>query len=95
MARDLYYKNSKVKEIYLTEGEIPDSKYLLMVYEDGFLVMKWCYEDLVEVQPNPILTKVGRKMILEYGQPNLFSIRQRLPFQDEQGNLDDRWEKVL
>jgi hypothetical protein len=32
---------------------------------------------------------------LEFGEPNLFSIRQRMTFQDEQGNLDERWEKVM
>ena len=88
-------KDSKVKEIYLTDGETVNSKYLLFVYDNGSLVMKWCYEDIVEIQANPTLTKVGRKMILEFGEPNLFSIRQRMTFQDEQGNLDERWEKVM
>jgi hypothetical protein len=89
------YNGSKVKEIYLTDGEIPNSKYILMIHEDGYLVMKWCYEDLTELQPNPILVKVGRRMILEYGEPNLFNIKQRIGFQDEQGKLEERWEKVL
>ncbi len=88
-------KDSKVNEIYMTDGEMNNSKYLLFVYDNGDLVMKWCYEDIVEIQINPILTKIGRRMLLEYGEPNLFSIRQRLPFQDEQGNLDEIWEKVM
>jgi hypothetical protein len=88
-------KDSKVKEIYLADAEMVNAKYLLFVYEDGSLIMKWCYEDIVEVQANPILTKVGRKMILEYGEPNIFNLRQRMAFQDEQGNLDERWEKVV
>lgn len=88
-------KDSKVKEIYLANGEVVDSKLLLLVYENGDIVLKWCYEDLVEVQANPTLTKVGRRMILEYGEPNIFNLRQRMTFQDEQGNLDERWEKVL
>jgi hypothetical protein len=91
----ILYNNSKVKEIYLTDGEIKNSKYLLMVHEDGYLVMKWCYEDLIEVQPNPSLIKVGRKMVLEYGEPNLFNIKQRIAFQDEQGKLESRWEKIM
>ena len=39
--------------------------------------------------------KVGRKMFLEYGEPNLFMIRERMPFQDEMGNLEKVWEKVM
>ena len=88
-------QDSKVKEIYLTHAEIKDSKYLLFVYDNGSIVLKWCYEDIVEIQPNPILEKVGKKMILEYGEPNLFFFFYSLPFQDEQGNLDERWEKVI
>ena len=88
-------KDSKVKEIYLANGEVVGSKLLLLIYENGDIVLKWCYEDLVEVQANPTLTKVGRRMILEYGEPNIFNLRQRMTFQDEQGNLDERWEKVL
>lgn len=88
-------KDSKVKEIYLANGEVVGSKLLLLVYENGDIVLKWCYEDLVEVQANPTLTKVGRRMILEYGEPNIFNLRQRMTFQDEQGNLDERWEKIM
>ena len=88
-------KDSKVTEIYLADGEVTNSKLLLLIYENGDIVLKWCYEDLVEVQSNPTLTKIGRRMILEYGEPNIFNLRQRMTFQDEQGNLDERWEKVL
>ena len=88
-------KDSKVKEIYLANGEVVGSKLLLLIYENGDIVLKWCYEDLVEVQANPTLTKVGRRMILEYGEPNIFNLRQRMTFQDEQGNLDERWEKIM
>lgn len=88
-------KDNKVKEIYLSDGEVKGSKNLLLVYDDGYLVLKWCYEDLIETQVNPILSKVGKKMILEYGEPNLFNLRQRIPFQDELGNLDGRWEKIM
>ena len=88
-------KDSKVKEIYLANGEVVGSKLLLLIYENGDIVLKWCYEDLVEVQSNPTLTKIGRRMILEYGEPNVFNLRQRMTFQDEQGNLDERWEKIM
>lgn len=93
MARILH-KNSTVKEIYLADGNIENSKYIMLVFEDGYIGLEWCYEDIIEIQPNPCLTKVGRKMILEYGEPNLFQQKQRLPFQDEQGNLEQIWEKI-
>lgn len=88
-------KDSKVKEIYLADGNVVSSKLLLLIYENGDIVLKWCYEDLVEVQVNPTLSKVGKRMILEYGEPNIFNLRQKMPFQDEQGNLEDIWEKVM
>ena len=88
-------KNNKIKEVYLTDGNIQHSKYLLFVYDNGTLVLKWCWGDVVEIQANPTLTKIGRKMILEYGEANLFGIRQRKPFQDEQGKLESIWEKFM
>ena len=94
MAQILQNKG-KAKEIYLADAEIKDAKYILLVYEDGSIVLKWCYEDIVEVQVNPTLTKVGRKMILEFGEPNLFQQRERIAFQDEQGKLEDSWKKIM
>ena len=88
-------KDSKVKEIYLADGEIVNSKLILFIYENGDVLLEWCYEDLIEVQANPTLNKVGRRMILEYGESNIFNLRQRMTFQDEQGNLDERWEKIM
>jgi hypothetical protein len=85
----------RAKEIYLADAEIKDSKYILLVFEDGSIKLEWCYEDLIEIQVNPVLTKLGRRMILEFGEPNLFNLRERKPFQDEQGNLDSMWEKIM
>jgi hypothetical protein len=87
--------NDMVTEMYISNGDIVGSKNLLMVHKNGDLEFKWCYEDIVETQANPCLVKVGRKMMLEYGEPNLFDLRQKLPFQDEQGNLDSSWEKIM
>lgn len=87
--------DSKVSEIYLADAEIPDSKHLLLIHENGTLELKWCYEDIIEVQIKPTLSQVGKKTILEYGEPNLFSQRQRLPFKNEQGKLDEIWEKIM
>jgi hypothetical protein len=85
----------KVNEIYVSDSDVVDSKNILLVYDDGHLELKWCYEDYVEKQENPSLVKVGRSMKLEYGEANLFGTRQMLPFQDEQGKLEKMWEKIL
>ena len=94
MAQDLHDKG-KVTEIYLANGNIPNSKFLLIIYEDGTLKLEWCYENTVEIQKSPTLVKISRGTLLEYGEPNLLNIRQRLRLKDEQGNLDSMWEKVM
>jgi hypothetical protein len=85
----------RVKEIYMTSGEVDKSKLLLFVYNDGKLKLEWCWEHVVEIQDNPTLTKIGRKMILEYGEPNIFNQREKIQFQNEQGELESNWEKIL
>lgn len=88
-------KENKAKEIYLTDAEPSGAKYLLIIYEDGSLKMEWCYEDIIEIQANPILSKIGKRMLLEFGEENLFGIRQKKAFQDEMGNLESIWEKIM
>ena len=85
----------EVKEIYVSDSSIKDSKNVLLVYENGELDLKWCCANVVERQVNPILVKVGRSMKLEYGEPNLFQVRQMIPFQNEQGQLEPCWEKIM
>ena len=87
--------NFTVTEMYISDGNIPESKNLLMVHKDGKLELKWCCGDYIQDEYQPTLSKVGRRMLLEYGEPNLFGIRQKLPFQDEQGNLDSSWERIM
>lgn len=87
--------NSRVKEMYLANATTKNAKYILLVYDNDAIVLKWCCDDIIKIQENPSITKVGRKIILEFGEPNLFGTRPNLPFQDEQGNLEKNWEKVL
>jgi hypothetical protein len=84
-----------VREIYVSDSSIKNSKNVLIVYESGHLELKWCCENVVERQVCPMFVKVGRGMKLEYGEPNLFQIRQMLPFQNEQGELEPCWEKIM
>jgi len=80
--------------MYLCDGEVVGSKYLLTVHECGFLMLKWYYDDISETQVNPIMVKVGNKMMVEYKEPNLFHIKMRLPFTDENGKLEPKWTKI-
>ena len=84
-----------VKEIYVSDSSIKGSKNVLFVYESGDLELKWCCENVVERQLCPSLVKDGKRLKLEYGEPNLFQIRQVIPFQDENGKLEPCWEKIM
>ena len=88
-------EDNTVTEMYLSNGNIQDSKNLLMVHKDGTIELEWCLGDTIQVEENPILVKIGRRMVLEYGTPNLFGVREMMPFQDEQGNLESRWERIM
>ena len=84
-----------VREIYVSDSSIKGSKNVLIIYDKGDLELKWCCENVVETQICPQFVKIGRAMKLEYGEPNLFQIRQTLPFQNEQGQLEPCWEKIM
>ena len=84
-----------VREIYVSNSSIKGSKNVLFVYESGDLELKWCCENVVEKQSCPLLVKENNKVRLEYGEPNLFHIRQVIPFQDENGKLEPCWEKIM
>lgn len=87
--------NIKVKEIYLANGNINGSNYLFMVFEDGTLSLDWCQGQVVQHEVRPILIKIGRTTRIEFGEPNLFGTRQILTFQDENGQLDKKWKKIM
>ena len=84
-----------VREIYVSDSSIKGSKNVLFVYESGELELKWCCENVVEQQLSPSFVRVGKCLKLEYGEPNLFQIRQIIPFQDENGKLEPCWEKIM
>jgi hypothetical protein len=84
-----------VREIYVSDSSIKGSKNVLFVYEGGDLELKWCCQNVVEKQLCPSLVRVGKCLKLEYGEPNLFQIRQIIPFQDENGKLEPCWEKIM
>jgi hypothetical protein len=90
-----YILQKDVREIYVSDSSIKGSKNVLFVYEGGDLELKWCCQNVVEKQLCPSLVRVGKCLKLEYGEPNLFQIRQIIPFQDENGKLEPCWEKIM
>lgn len=85
----------KAKEVYVTNANTPNSRYVLMRMIDGTLKFNWYDEESVIHEEEPILVKKGDgSMKLEFGEKNLFGIRQNLPFIDSDGNLEDRWDRI-
>lgn len=84
----------KPLEVYLTQGNITDSKYVLMVMEDGTLMLIWYYNASRVVENDPTMVKRGNTTYIEYGAPNLFGTRPMIPFMVKDGELDVRWEKI-
>ena len=94
MAHFLLQDNT-VTEMYVSDGKVVGSKNILMLHKDGTLELRYCHGDKVETQPNASLVRVGRRLLLEYGEPNLLNVMDRVVFLDEQGNLDGSWEKIM
>jgi hypothetical protein len=85
----------KAKEVYVTNASAPNSKYVLMRMVDGTLRLNWYDTDSKIVEEEPTLTKrYDNSMKLEFGEKNLFGIRQVLPFIDSKGELEDRWDRI-
>lgn len=87
--------DSKVKEIYLSNSDVGNSKNLLLVYDNDSIVLKWCNGNVIEIQESPTLINIGRRTLIEYGEPNLFGIRRKIPFKNDVGNLESMWEKIM
>lgn len=85
-----------VKEIYVSDGNIADSKYTLIIMSDGTVRLTWYQGAVRSIEKEPIIVKrgIGNCAFIEYGVPNLFGIRASLPFMDEEGDLVERWEKI-
>lgn len=85
---------SKPLEIYITQGNMTDSKYVLMLMEDGTLMLIWYYFRTKVSENNPTMVKKGNCTYIEYGAPNLFGTRPMIPFMTKDGILEERWEKI-
>lgn len=82
--------------MYISEGNIPNSKYVLSLLGDGSLRLKWYSENTTMVEKEPIMVKrsVADETVIEFGDENLFGIRQTIPFMTKDGKLDGRWSRI-
>lgn len=84
-----------VKELYVSEGNVVGSTFVLIVLEDGTLSLTWYMGNKSVKEDNPIISKrCDGSMKVEYGEENLFGVRQVLCFVDSSGKLEDRWERI-
>lgn len=84
-----------VKELYVSEGNVVGSTFVLIVLEDGTLNLTWYMGNKSVKEDNPIISKrYDGSMKVEYGEENLFGVRQVLCFVDSSGKLEDRWERI-
>jgi len=86
---------NNAKEIYITKGEEVGTHYILMVNEDGSLTLNWYNNECKVSESEPIMTKkTNGCMMLECGDKNTFGLRKVIPFLDEKGVLDSRWDRI-
>lgn len=84
-----------VKELYVSEGNVVDSTYVFMILEDGTLSLTWYMGNQKVEEDNPTISKrYDGSMKIEYGEENLFGVRQVLCFIDSSGQLEERWDRI-
>ena len=87
--------DSYVTEMYLTDGEIVGSKYLLMVKSDGTVELNWYNGDTKKEMEKPCLTRCLKGMKVIYGVPNNMGIRPSMEVIDyDSGKLATRWKQL-
>lgn len=84
-----------VKELYVSEGNVVDSTYVFMILEDGTPSLTWYMGNQKVEEDNPTISKrYDGSMKIEYGEENLFGVRQVLCFIDSSGQLEKRWDRI-
>ena len=84
-----------VKELYVSDGNVVDSTYVFMILEDGTPSLTWYMGNQKVEEYNPTISKrYDGSMKIEYGEPNLFGVRQVLCFIDSSGQLEERWDRI-
>ena len=84
-----------VKELYVSDGNVVDSTYVFMILEDGTPSLTWYMGNQKVEEDNPTISKrYDGSMKIEYGEENLFGVRQVLCFIDSSGQLEERWYRI-
>ena len=84
-----------VKELYVSDGNVVDSTYVFMILEDGTPSLTWYMGNQKVEEDNPTISKrYDGSMKIEYGEENLFGVRQVLCFIDSSGKLEKRWDRI-
>ena len=84
-----------VKELYVSDGNVVGSTYVLMILEDGTPSLTWYMDNNSVKEDNRIISKrYEGSMKVEYGAENLFGARQVLCFIDSRGQLEERWDRI-
>jgi len=79
----------------VSEGNVVGSTFVLMILEDGTPNLTWYMGNQKIEENNPTISKrYDGSMKVEYGEENLFGVRQILCFVDSSGKLEDRWERI-
>jgi len=84
-----------VRELYVSEGNVVGSTFVLMILEDGTPNLTWYMDHKKVEEEHPIIPKrYDGSMKIEYGEQNLFGVRQVLCFIDSRGKLEERWDRI-
>ena len=84
-----------VRELYVSEGNVVGSTFVLMILEDGTPNLTWYMGNQKIEENNPTISKrYDGSMKVEYGEENLFGVRQVLCFIDSSGELEKRWDRI-
>ena len=84
-----------VKELYVSDGNVVDSTYVFMILEDGTPSLTWYMGNQKVEEDSPTISKrYDGSMKIEYGEENLFGVRQVLCFIDSSGQLEKRWDRI-
>ena len=85
----------EIQEMYITDGVVLNSKYVLAIKKDGTVTFNW-YKDTIKInQIQPKLVRYLNGMKIEYGMANNYGTRTSIELLDfNTGKLAKRWEKI-
>jgi hypothetical protein len=84
-----------IEEIYVCDGIIKNSKWVLMIDECERASLTFYLDDTKIPEYNPRIIHYMRGSRVEYGRPNDCGVRAILPlYSFDDGELNKRWERI-